>query len=181
MFTLVNLDQIHTRTKKLGNKFPKYLSIVVSELFGCVIDPIITLTMLWTSHSLLTFLCFPVAICFRSFSDIIVSCFFSFPFDISCCLLLLHYFCFMSWIRAKNLCVCLSEYIGWCVWLAMFSLSLDLVLLQKTGWIYFHFLFLYSGLEYTLCFLTHLHFSYTRFVCLFILVWYLRRRRRKYR
>lgn len=37
-------------------------------------------------------------------------------------------------------------------------------LLRQTGWIYFHFLFLYSGLEFTLCFLTHLHFNYSRSV-----------------
>lgn len=40
----------------------------------------------------------------------------------------------------------------------------DLKILRRTGWIYFHFLFLYSGLEYTLCFLTHLRFNYSRFV-----------------
>ena len=39
----------------------------------------------------------------------------------------------------------------------------DRSLLRHTGWVYFHFLFLYSGLEFTLCFLTHLHFSYSRF------------------
>lgn len=40
----------------------------------------------------------------------------------------------------------------------------DRALLQQTGWIYFLFLFLYSGLEFTLCFLTHLHFNYSRSV-----------------
>lgn len=39
--------------------------------------------------------------------------------------------------------------------------SEDLVFLQRIGWIYFHYLFLYSGLEFTLSFLTHERFAYS--------------------
>lgn len=33
-------------------------------------------------------------------------------------------------------------------------------LLQTYGYVYFMYLFLYSGLEFTLCFLTHIRFQY---------------------
>lgn len=40
----------------------------------------------------------------------------------------------------------------------------DLTTLCATGWIYFEFLFLFSGLEYTLSFLTHTRFNYSRYL-----------------
>lgn len=40
------------------------------------------------------------------------------------------------------------------------SLNVDLEKLRVLGRVYFLFLFLYSGLEYTLTFLTHLRFNY---------------------
>lgn len=38
----------------------------------------------------------------------------------------------------------------------------ELDYLKKIGKIYFLFLFFYSGLEYTLTFLTHIHLNFTR-------------------
>lgn len=35
--------------------------------------------------------------------------------------------------------------------------------MQKVGWIYFLFLFLYSGLEFTLPFLTHIRFDFDKY------------------
>ena len=42
----------------------------------------------------------------------------------------------------------------------LFFMDVDLQKLRVLGRVYFLFLFLYSGLEYTLTFLTHLRFNY---------------------
>ena len=64
-----------------------------------------------------------------------------------------------SWTTLMNCLLYLSR--------CMLITETDRSLLQQTGWIYFHFLFLYSGLEFTLCFLTHMHFNYSRSVFVF--------------
>ncbi|XP_076345402.1 major facilitator superfamily domain-containing protein rtet isoform X2 [Tachypleus tridentatus] len=71
--------------------------------------------------------------------------------------------------RARSLGSGLSEVYDYIIPLSLLSFKpvqnlkeKDLGLLQRTGLIYFLYLFIYSGLEYSLTFMTHLRFNYTR-------------------
>lgn len=63
------------------------------------------------------------------------------------------------WCRQER-SVCLWDQLGLSARDLMTGFLLDLEKLKVLGKVYFLFLFLYSGLEYTLTFLTHLRFDY---------------------